>query len=64
LQEIEQQARDASKVEELVELMEEWREGCQWCRACRKEGRGHELEDCKDEDAGQAQTGYAKFKEH
>jgi hypothetical protein len=27
LQEMEQQARDASKVKELAELMEEWREG-------------------------------------
>jgi superfamily II DNA helicase RecQ len=64
MQAMERQGKEAAEVEALAELMEEWRVGCQWCRACGKEGSGHELEDCQDEDAEEAQKGYEKYKEH
>jgi superfamily II DNA helicase RecQ len=64
LQEMERQGREACEVEALVELMEEWLSGCQWCRACGKEGRGHEVKDCVEEEAEQARIGYGLFEKH
>jgi superfamily II DNA helicase RecQ len=64
LQEMERQSQEACEVEALVELMEAWLGGCQWCRACGKDGRGHEVEDCAEEEAEQARIGYALFEKH
>jgi superfamily II DNA helicase RecQ len=64
LQEIERQGREACEVEALVELMERWLGGCQWCRACGKDGRGHEVESCVEEEAEQARIGYELFEKY
>jgi superfamily II DNA helicase RecQ len=64
LQEMERQGREAGEVEGLVALMEEWQRGCQLCRAWGRGGEEHKLEDCKEEEAEEAQKGYETFKEH
>jgi superfamily II DNA helicase RecQ len=63
MQEAEKQSREAMEVEELIGLMEEWGVGCQWCRGIGVDGKGHELEDCKEEEAEEAQKGLRLFEE-
>ncbi|KAF2726598.1 hypothetical protein EJ04DRAFT_598889, partial [Polyplosphaeria fusca] len=49
--EVRHQANNAIQVNELIRLMEEWKEGCQQCRAYNIAGSGHNLEQCRHEEA-------------
>jgi superfamily II DNA helicase RecQ len=64
LQEMERQGREACEVEGLIGLMERWLGGCQWCRACGRDGRGHEVESCVEEEADEARIGYGLFENY
>jgi hypothetical protein len=58
-----QRREEAWEVQKLEEYLEMWILQCPLCVVRRRDGRGHSIEDCPQEDAGAVRDGIADLQE-